>query len=129
MSFDIEALEAACAARNLDFDRISPDEIEINLERDSVLFFANLIEEGDTMVGFKNFPWHSHDNLVLMTGENMSAEFSEVEVVSLLASGVLVVVSQWIDGELRDRWLAHRDAGLDLKHLDLNEELRVKRMA
>ena len=129
MSYDLEAIEAECAAQQLACQRVSEHEVEITLEPNCVLYFANLIEEDDTMIGFKDTPWHSHDDLTVMTSVDTSAEFSPVEVIKLLSGGVLLVVSQWIDGILHDRWLTHRDDRLDLKYLDPNEELRVRQMA
>ncbi|NRB74703.1 MAG: hypothetical protein HRU46_10130 [Verrucomicrobiales bacterium] len=129
MSYDLEAIEAECAAQQLACLRISEHEVEITLEPNCVLYFANLVEEEDTMIGFKDTPWHSHDDLTVMTSADTSAELGPVEVVRLLSSGQMLVVSQWIDGKLHDRWLTHRDDRLDLKYLEPNEELRVKPMA
>lgn len=129
MSYDIEAIETECTAQKLACVRVSEHEVEVTLERNCVLYFANLVEEKDTMIGFKDTPWHSHDDLTIMTSVDTSAELCPVEVVKLLSSGVLLVVSQWIDGKLHDRWLTHRDDRLDLKYLEPNEELRVKQIA
>jgi len=129
MSYDIDAIEKVCAEHKMRFDRISPHEVEITLEPDCVLFLANLIEEDDTMIGFKNTPWHTHDELIVMDSENTSIELGEVEVVRSLATGVLLVVSRWVDGTLTDRWLAHRDEKFDLKYIEPLEELRIKQIA
>ena len=129
MSYDLEVIEAECAVHNLVCTRVSEHEVEITLWPDCILFFANLVEEDDTMVGFKNTPWHSHDELTVMTGDNTSAELDPVEIVRLLTTGVLLIVSQWIDGKLHDRWLMHRGERLDLKYLEPHEEFRVKQLA
>lgn len=129
MSYDLDAIENECAAKKLSCNRVSTNEIEVILEPECILQFANLIEEDDTIIGFKNTPWHSHDELMLMTGDDTWTELSEVDVITSLAAGTLVVVSQWIDGKLHDRWLAHRDEKLDLKHLQPLEELRIKQIA
>jgi hypothetical protein len=40
----------------------------------------------------------------------------------------LVVISQIIEGELRDRWIAHKSDRLDLRFIQPGEALRVFRL-
>jgi hypothetical protein len=129
MSYDLEAIVSECASRNLACMRVSENEVEITLEPDCILFFANLVDEQDTMVGFKDTPWHSHGELTVMTSDDMSAELDPVEIVKLLSTGALLIASQWIDGKIHDRWLMHREDSLDTKYLEPKEEIRVKQIA
>ena len=64
-----------------------------------------------------------------MTGKNSWIELDELEILIALRSGELVVVSQFVHGTLRDRWLAHRDEPLDVRYVEPGEELRVRRLA
>jgi len=129
MSYDIEVLELACATYHLPFVRISIDEIEITLAPDCFLQFANLPDEDDTYVGFKGTPWHSHGNVMFMTSTNTCIECSEIEIIELIAAGILLIVTQLQAGELKDRWLSHREEPLDLRDLQPNDELRIKQRA
>jgi len=64
-----------------------------------------------------------------MTGDATSLEYDPEELIDALASGEVLVISQYVQGELRDRWLTHRDEKLDLRYIQSEEELRVCRIA
>lgn len=117
------AAELGFEARRVDINRL---DIVVN---DAVLAFCNLIKDADSLVGFDGTPWHSHDLVQFMTGKNSWIECDELEILIGLRSGELVVVTQFVDGVLRDRWLAHRDEPLDLRYIEPGEELRARRLA
>lgn len=64
-----------------------------------------------------------------MTGDATSLEYDPEELIGALASGDILVVSQYVHGELRDRWLTHREEKLDLRYIEPEEELQVCRIA
>ena len=103
--------------------------MEVTIVPDGTLVFANTDAGADTYLGFRDLPWHSHGRLMLMTGEATYQEYAPEELIGALVSGEVLVVSQYIRGELRDRWLTHRDEKLDLRYVESDEELRVYRIA
>lgn len=125
MNYDLDSIEAECASLGIPSLRVDSDQIDIILASDCVLQFSNQPIEGDTMVGFRDTPWHSHDKLMVMTGDSTCIECSELDVVRLIASGDLMIVSQFVKGRLTDRWLTHKAEPLDLQYIKAGEELRV----
>jgi len=108
-------------------DRQDEVRVAVRLAPDAVLEFCNL-EAGDSLVGFEGTPWHSHGIVQFMTGVDTYVEYDELDIVLGLGSGELVVVSQYLKGQLQDRRLAHKHEPLDLRHLEPDEELRVLRL-
>lgn len=125
MTYDLDGIENECASLGIRCRRIDSDQVDVLLASDCVLQFSNQPSEGDTMVGFSDTPWHSHDKLMVMTGGSTYIECSELDIVRLIALGDLVIVSQIMNGQLADRWLAHRAELLDLQHIEEGEELRI----
>jgi len=118
------ATELGLAARRVDANRL-----DVHLREDMVLAFYNLVDENDTLVGFDSTPWHAHGIVQFMTGENTYIECDELDILVGLGSGDLLVVSRYRDGELADRWLAHKDEPLDVTYIEAGEEMRVMRLA
>ena len=129
MSYDLDGLERECNSLGIDCSRVEPNQLDVLVSADCTLQFSNQPEESDTRVGFAGTPWHSHDQLMLMTSDSTFIECSEFEMIRLLASGDLVIVSQFLKGELGDRWLAHKSERLDIGNIEAGEELHIKRMA
>ena len=125
MTYDLDAIESDCVSLGIVCHRVASDQIDLVLAADCILQFSNQASEGDTMVGFSDTPWHSHDKLMVMTGDSTCIECSELDIVRLIASGDLVIVSQIMNGQLTDRWLAHKAEPLDLQHIEAGEELRI----
>jgi len=80
------------------------------------------------LVGFEGTPWHSHDAVQFLAGESTWLQCDELEILIALRSGELVIVSQFVGGSLRDRWIAHRGEPLDVRYIEPGEELRVRRL-
>ena len=129
MSYDLHAIEHACLQHRIPFRWRDDCEVEVDLARFGTLVFANTDGGSDTYLGFRELPWHSHGKLILMTGDATSLEYDPEELIDALASGEVLVISQYVQGELRDRWLTHRDEKLDLRYIQSEEELRVCRIA
>jgi len=45
-----------------------------------------------------------------------------------LGTGDLVIISEYSDGRLRDRSLAHRQEALELRYMQTGDEIRVLRL-
>jgi hypothetical protein len=109
--------------------RIDDNRVEVEFDSDGTLVFLNMPEENDTLIGFDGTPWHGHDKLMLMTDEATYIELDELDILLAIKSGEVVILSRYVSGELTDRWLAHKDEKVDLKYIEPNEEMRVKRRA
>jgi hypothetical protein len=105
--------------------RVDSTRLDVVLAKDCILAFCNLVTENDTLVGFDGTPWHSHGTVQFMTGDSTYVEYDELQLLYALALGDLLVFSHFSDGKLHDRWLAHKDEGVDVRHLKPGDELHV----
>jgi hypothetical protein len=121
--------ELAAVAGDLGFvsRRVDADRLDVSVSG-AVLAFCNLRTEQDTLVGFDGTPWHSHGTVLFMTGKETSVECDELDLLIGLASGDLVVVTEYVNGVLRDRWLAHHLEPFDVKYMRRGEEVRICRL-
>jgi hypothetical protein len=126
MHYRLDELGKLAGELGLDAHRVDGDRLDVRVA-DAVLAFCNL-EHDDSLVGFDGTPWHSHDVVQFESGNGTYIECDELDVLLGLAAGELVIVSQLVAGELRDRWIAHANEPLDLKHMWRGEELRVQRL-
>jgi hypothetical protein len=129
MSYDLKAIEQVCLRHRFSLRRCSDCEVEVDFASQGALTFANTDQGTDTYLGFRDCPWHSHGTLMLMTGDATFVEYAPEDLIEALVSGEVLVVSQYIGGQVRDRWLSHRDERLDLRYVETGEELRVCRIA
>lgn len=127
MLYRLDELAKIAAELGLTARRVDADRIDIVIDDARVLAFCNL-PENDTLVGFDGTPWHSHGVVVFGTGDATYTEYDEIEILIALGTGELVIVTSYVDGKLRDRWLAHRREALDLRYIQPGEEIRVSRL-
>jgi hypothetical protein len=92
------------------------------------LAFCNLESAKDTLVGFEGTPWHSHGRVQFMTGEATYVEYDELDILIALGTGDLVIITEYSDGRIRDRSLAHRKEPLDFRNMQPGDEIRAFRL-
>jgi hypothetical protein len=126
MRYRLDELAKVAADLGFEARRVDPDRLDV-VVADSVLAFCNL-EADDTLIGFKGTPWHGHGNLYFETGRGTRDTFDELDVLVGLSVGELVVVSQFVNGVLQDRWISHRNEPIKLRHIQPGEELRAYRL-
>ncbi len=122
--------ELAVLATELGFSsrRVDENRLNVTLE-DAVLEFFNMIEESDTLVGFRGTPWHYHGSVTFGTGDATYVDYDEFDLLIGLGLGELLIFSQFVDGVLRDRWIAHKSDTLDdARYLEPGEEVRIYRL-
>ncbi len=127
--YRLDELAKLASEQGLEWRRVDDNRLDVTVATDVVLAFCNLVDENDTLVGFDGTPWHSHGVVQFMTGASTYIECDELDILIGLASGDLVVVTQYLHGELKDRWIAHKDEPLDLQYIEAGEELRVVRLS
>jgi hypothetical protein len=126
MRYRLDELAALASELGLESRRVDANRLDVILQG-AVLAFCNLPED-DTLVGFDGTPWHAHGVVLFGTGNATQIECDELDILIGLGSGDLLVLSRFLDGELRDRWIAHRDEPLDLHYMEVGEEIRVFRL-
>jgi len=125
MQYRLDELVEWCQALEVPFDRVDENHLRVEAIPNGFLSFMNL-PDGDTLCGFDEGPNHFHGEGKFMTGPDTYVVMDELEVLAAVADGTLVVVSEYREGALADRWLIHRDEGLELKYLESGERLVVE---
>jgi hypothetical protein len=128
MSFDLEEFYNHSVELGFEADRSLQETLAVTLMPGVVLEFVNLVDESDTLIGFRDTPWHTHDTVMLMVGKTEYLELSEYELLWGLKSGDVLIVERYLDATLDDRWVAHKLEPLDLKYIEPGEELRILRL-
>jgi hypothetical protein len=126
MKYRLDELAKLAGECGFESQRVDAGRLEVTIQDGCILEFCNVLD--DTLVGFEGTPWHSHGIVQFCTGEATYVECDELAILIGIASGELVVVSQFLDGLVSDRWLAHRHEPLDLKYMKHGEEIRVLRL-
>jgi hypothetical protein len=126
--YQLASLTEMCAELELEHHWVNENELEIRFSPECILLFQNMPDEKDTAFGFKDTPWHAHESLRFMTGEDTYVDLDELEIVLGIAVGDILIVSRYVSGKLEDRWLTHKKEKLDLKYMFPEEELRVLRL-
>jgi len=128
MYYDLDSLEELSAELGFRTSRSSPNLLEIALLEGVTLEFHNWRDAEDTMVGFSGGQWHSHGNLQLMTGDKTYVELDELDILDGIKSGWLLIAERYLNGNLKDRWLAHKDEKVDVACIEPGEEVRIRRL-
>jgi hypothetical protein len=126
MEYRLDELAKLARECGLESQRVDAARLDVTIQDGCVLTFCNLLD--DTLVGFENTPWHSHGIVEFCAGDATYVECDELAILIGIGSGELVVVSQFRNGQISDRWLAHRKEPLDLKYMKPGEEIRVLRL-
>jgi hypothetical protein len=126
MSYDLDLIEKLCKELELTNSR-KIDRVEISLNQNAVLCFQNAENEDDCLIGFDGTPWHCHDGPMFGDAKGNYIELNYLDVISGIKDGQIIVGERWLNGEIQDRWLEHRDYNdlkIELKHISKGEELR-----
>jgi hypothetical protein len=127
MRYDLTLLSDFCAELGVTHRRKSESLLEIELVRDVVLCFQNEDGNDDCLVGFEGTPWHAHGDLVFVGHEGSYVEMNCIDAIQGLMDGKVLICDSLVDGTLVDRWLVHCVYNDEFKHLQPNEELRIRR--
>ena len=93
-----------------------------------MLIFINAVREDDSLVGFEGGEWHYHDDLMCSDRHGFHVELGYLDVLTGLADGTVLICEKLVHGELRERWLVHRDYVDEFRHMQDGEEIRVRRV-
>ncbi len=129
MEYRLNKIAELCSEHGFKTDMPDKNRIDVTIREDCVLSFLNLVDENDTLVGFDGTPWHDHGTVEFMTGPNTSIECDELDIIIGLVSGELLIVNQYLNSILTDRWIMHKKEPLDLKYIEAGEELKICRLA
>jgi len=105
------------------------DTLEIELEPSMVLCFVNAKNDEESLLAFKDTPWHVHGDVGFADNYGNYLDLSYEDVILGLAAGSVLVCERWVDGCLQDRWLTHSEYADEFRFMQSGDEIRVKRLA
>ena len=126
MYYDLEMIVQACSEGDLVATRMHAS-VEIDIGRGAVLCFQNAEEEQDCLVGFRETPWHTHDDFTFVDPRGRFVEMDYLGVLYGLSDGTVLVCERHIDGRLVDRWLIHKDCADEFDYMDESDQIIVWR--
>ena len=127
MLLDLDSI--ATSARRLGFptNRIDQETLEIALGDDLFLVFKNFEERNHNVFGFRGTPGHDHDSIYLMIGDDEYVNFEAIDIIAAIRDGSILIIEEYVDGVLLDRWMQHRDAKVDNQDMMPGEKVRIRR--
>ncbi len=126
MRYELDLIQQLCKELELSNSR-KIDRVEIALNQNAVLCFQNAANEEDCLIGFDGTPTHYHDALIFSDAKGNFIELNYLELITSIKDGQMIVGERWLNGEIQDRWLEHRnfnDLTSELKYASLGEELK-----
>ena len=128
MYYRLDDLEALASELGFRPRRVDDDRLDVSIEGECVLTFANMRDEEDSYVGFDGTPWHSHGNVEFMTSKSTSVTYDELELLIAIGLGDLVIITEYTRGAVSDRVLGHKSEPLDISYMQAGDEVRVVRV-
>jgi hypothetical protein len=133
MRYDLDLIHQLSGEIGLSSCMVSDQCVELDLGRGAVLCFQNAEREEDCLVGFRDVPWHFHDDIIFMDGQGNYIELNYLDLLISLKEGQVLICEMQADGRIADRWLVHREYDDELsdqlKYLRENEQILIHRAA
>jgi hypothetical protein len=128
MYYDLDLLEEYCEELGFSSARSTPDSLKVKILEGIDLEFHNLRDTEDTIAGFKGTPSHWHGPATLNISDATYVELDELDIVKGLKGGDIVIVERYLNGHLKDRWIAHKAEKMDVQYIEAGEEIRIHRL-
>lgn len=90
----------------------------------SLRFLVEIDDEGDVLLGFDGFPWHTHADLLAGTSSRSELQAVDQFVQDLLGNIAVIAVSH-VDGKVRDIWVSDDPAG-ESRYLGEGESVELR---
>lgn len=90
---------------------------------DQKLTFSITFEGDNTILGFENFAWHTHGDL--LAEENQSPTDATKIFIDDLVKDKILIMTSYVDGEIKDISVTDDPEG-ELKYKQENEELEFR---
>ncbi len=126
MHYDLLLINELCMEMGLASTIRQAYELAIELDPGIVLLFENTDHESDCMMSFEGTVWHTHGDLCFADrcGSNINMDY--LDVIIGIANGTILICELWVQGELADRWIVHRDYVDEFGYLQNGDELRMR---
>ena len=127
MRYDLKLIDELCGELGLPTHFRDEQCVDIDLGPAGVLCFQNAVNEKDSLIGFRESPWHTHGDLTFMDRRGNYIELDYLDLLTGLADGRILVCDRLQHGELMERWPIHRDYNHVFRYMDVGEQIVVRR--
>ena len=128
MRYDLDLANVVCSEQG--FPTIQTNgRLEATLGNDAVLCVQNSEQDEDCLIGFKDTPWHIHNDFMFSDARGHYIEMGYLDMLVGLGDGSILVCDLMELGAVKDRWLIHRDYNNEYTHMQLGEQVIVFRAA
>jgi len=124
MTYDLELL--AELSKEVGFKQVEllGDSVEIEITTDAKLVFQNF-DSDDCLIGFKGTPWHIHDDITFEMSQGRFIIMPYIDLITEIKRGVVLICELRNKGDLKDRYLVHKDYVDEFKYMEPGDELRI----
>jgi hypothetical protein len=139
MPYDLDLVREQCNEVGLNSELINSDTVAIRLADDITLRFQNNVTthqlngpviDDDALIDLgDDTPWHTHGHEFQFAdprGYYVSMDY--LDLIAGIASGKILIAELWTKDKLKERWLIHRDYNNEFDYLEIDDEIRVRRI-
>jgi len=128
MRYNLELIYRLCGEVGLSA-RMADQRLEIDLGQGAILCFQNAEREEDCLIGFRDTPWHTHDDIMFADARGNCIELDHLNLLTGLAEGRVVVCEREVEGRTVDLWLIHSEYNDECTYLHKGERIIIRRAA
>jgi hypothetical protein len=128
MRYDLDVILQLCREIGLSA-RMAGQRAEVDLGQGAIPCFENAEREEDCLVGFRDTPWHYHDDLIFADPRGNCIQLDYLDILVGLKEGWVLVCEREVEGRREDLWLVHSEYNDELKYLQKGERIIIRRAA
>ena len=126
MNYDFDMIQSLLGMLSSKCHR-SDDTLEISIEPGITLCFVNHPNAEESLMAFKDTPWHVHGAIGFADNRGYHTEMEYPDVIRGILDGTILICERFLNGTLVDRWLMHSAYADEFRWMEPSEEIRVKR--
>ena len=127
MRYNLAAVYGLCREVGLSANSVTNERIEIDLGSGAVLYVQNADREEDCLIGFLGTAWHFHGNTIFADARGNYVELGYLDLLKNLVGGQVLICEFQAGGRTIDRSLIHSQYHDEYTHLQIGEQLVVRR--
>jgi hypothetical protein len=127
MRYDLDLVYLAAMEAGLPASLSADQRVEIDFGDGAILCFQNAEREEDCFIGFLGTLWHAHDEIIFADPRGNFVELDYLALISALAGGEVLLCALQANGQIVDRWLIHGQYNNEFQHLQMGEQVLVRR--
>ncbi|MCP4360632.1 MAG: hypothetical protein GY796_21705 [Chloroflexi bacterium] len=85
----------------------------------------NWPDKDDCLLGFPDTEWHTHGDLLRVTRDHYGRSFDQMDVITGLANGKLLICEKWTNGLIEDRELVLSDFDVS-EEFEFSQQIEIR---